>query len=226
MVPRLVEFALGNRALVVVFGVALLFGGLYAFHRLDIIAYPDPSPPMVEVITQNPSLSADEMERQITLPIEFALAAMPGLTHTRSLSLFGLSDIKFYFDYDTDYIRARHEVLTRLAFLSLPAGVQPTISPWWALGEVYRYELIGEQQSLTDLKTIEDWQLNREFKRVRGVIDVTAFGGTTKQYHVDLDPGLLFAYGIGTPQVLEALRASNATDIWRSSAGRSTGNAW
>ena len=210
MVPRLVDFALSHRTMVSVFGALLLCGGLYAFHLLDIVAYPDPSPPMVEVITQNPALSSEEIERQITLPIEFALAAMPGLSHTRSISLFGLSDIKFYFDYDTEYFRDRQEVLSRLAFLGLPAGVQPAISPWWALAEVYRYELVGPDHTLTDLKTIEDWQLNREFKRVHGVIDVTAFGGTTKQYHVELDPGLLFSYGVGTPQVMSAISGSNA----------------
>lgn len=210
MVPRLVEFALAQRALVFTLGLILLFGGLYAFHLLDVVAYPDPSPPMIEVITQNPSLSSEEMERQITLPIEYALAAMPGLTATRSLSLFGLSDIKFYFDYGTDYFRDRQEVLNRLNLLALPSGVQPTISPWWALAEIYRYEVVGPDTSLMDLKTIQDWRLNREFKRVPGVIDVSAFGGTTKQYQVDLDPGLLLSYGVGVPQVLTALSSSNA----------------
>src|SRR5689334_20734651 len=127
MVPHLVEFALAHRTMVSVFGALLLCGGLYAFHLLDIVAYPDPSPPMVEVITQNPALSSEEIERQITLPIEFALAAMPGLSHTRSISLFGLSDIKFYFDFSTDYTLDRHEVLSRLALLTLPSGVQPAI---------------------------------------------------------------------------------------------------
>jgi heavy metal efflux system protein len=210
MVPRVVEFALSHRVMVSVFGALLLCGGLYAFHLLDIVAYPDPSPPMVEVITQNSALSSEEIERQITLPIEFALAAMPGLSHTRSISLFGLSDIKFYFDYDTDYFRDRQEVLSRLAFLGLPGGIQPAISPWWALAEVYRYELVGPSHNLTDLKTIQDWQLNREFKRVHGVIDVTAFGGTTRQYQVELDPGLLFSYGVSTPQIISAISASNA----------------
>src|SRR6478672_6358855 len=111
MIARLVEISLVQRILFCALGLALLFGGLYAFHLLDIVAYPDPSPPMVEVITQNSALSSEEIERQITLPIEFALAAMPGLSHTRSISLFGLSDIKFYFDYDTDYFRDRQEVL-------------------------------------------------------------------------------------------------------------------
>jgi heavy metal efflux system protein len=210
MVPRIVEFALAQRALIFTFGLILLIGGLYAFHQLDVVAYPDPSPPMVEVITQNPSLSAEEIERQITLPIEFALAAMPGLTHIRSISLFGLSDVKFYFDYGTDYFKDRQEVINRLGLLTLPFGIQPTISPWWALAEIYRYQLVSTNHSLTDLKTIQDWQLNREFKRVPGVIDVTGFGGRTKQYHVELDPGLLLSYGVSVPQVVSALSGSNA----------------
>jgi cobalt-zinc-cadmium resistance protein CzcA len=201
---------MAHRPFVLMVGFLLLFGGLYAFHLLDVVAYPDPAPPMIEVITQNPALSSEEIERQITIPIEFGLAAMPGLTTTRSISLFGLSDIKFYFDYGTDYFRDRQEVLNRLALLNLPSSVQPTISPWWALAEIYRYQLVGPAHSLTDLKTIQDWQLNREFKRVSGVMDVTAFGGTTKEYHVELDPGLLISYMVSVPQVMTALSSSNA----------------
>jgi cobalt-zinc-cadmium resistance protein CzcA len=210
MVIRLVEFALAQRTLVFTLGLLLLFGGLYAFHLLEVVAYPDPSPPMIEVITQNASLSAEEIERQITLPLEYGLAAMPGLSTTRSMSLFGLSDIKFYFDYGTDYFRDRQEVLNRLTMVNLPSGIQPTISPWWALGEIYRYEVLGPDKTVMDLKTIQDWQLNREFKRVPGVSDVSTFGGLTKQYHVDLDPGLLLSYGVGVPQVLDAIAQSNA----------------
>lgn len=132
MVSRLVELALRHAQAVALSAALLVIGGVYAFHRLDIVAYPDPSPPMVEIITQNPALSAEEMERQITLSIEYGLAAMPGLTTIRSLSLFGLSDVRFYFDYDTEYFRDRQEVLSRLAFLNLPSGVQPAVSPWWA----------------------------------------------------------------------------------------------
>jgi len=210
VVSKLVTLALDQRQMVAVAALCLVIAGFYAFSKLDIVAYPDPSPPMVEVISQNPALSAEEIERQITLPIEYALAAMPGLSTIRSVSLFGLSDVRFYFDYETDYFRDRQEVLSRLAFLNLPAGVQPTISPWWALAEVFRYQLTGTDQDLTNLKTIQDWQLNREFKRVEGVIDVTAFGGTTKQYQVELDPGLLFAYGLGVPEVASAIQGSNA----------------
>jgi cobalt-zinc-cadmium resistance protein CzcA len=210
MIPRIVEFALEQRVFVCALGLMLLFGGLYAFHILDVVAYPDPSPPMVEVITQYPGWSAEEIERQISIPIEIGLTGMPGLADIRSLSIFGLSDIKFYFDFNTKYFFDRQEVLNRLAMVTLPDNVQPTLSPWWTIAEIYRYELTSEHASLTELKTLQDWKLQREFKRVPGVIDVTAFGGTTKEYHVDINPGALISYGVSLSQVTAALANSNA----------------
>jgi cobalt-zinc-cadmium resistance protein CzcA len=211
MIARVVELSLSQRFLLCAIGFALFFGGLYAFHVLDVVAYPDPSPPMVEIITQYQGWSAQEMERQITVPIEVALNGMPGLTDIRSLSIFGLSDIKVYFDFNTQYFFDRQEVLNRLATVTLPAGAQPALSPWWAIAEIYRYQLVGDEQtSLTELKTIQDWVLRREFRRVPGVIDVTAFGGTTKEYHVDVDPGKLIGYGVNLSQVMTALTNSNA----------------
>src|SRR5919205_2910985 len=120
MIARLVEFSLVQRFLICALGLVLLFGGLYAFNILDVVAYPDPSPPMVEVITQYPGWSAEEIERQVTVPIETALTGMPRLKDMRSLSIFGLSDIKFYFDFGTDYFKDRQEVLNRLAMMTLP----------------------------------------------------------------------------------------------------------
>ena len=210
MIDRIVEVSLVQRFLVCTLGFLLLFGGLYAFHLLDIVAYPDPSPPMVELITQLPGYSAEEIERQITIPIEVALSGTPGLADIRSLSIFGLSDVKVYFDFDSDIFRDRQEVLNRLYSVQLPQGVQPMLSPWWAIAEIYRYELTGQDTSVTDLKTIQDWQVRRAFKRVPGVIDVTTFGGTTKEYHVDIDPGKLINYGVNLSQVMEALANSNA----------------
>ncbi|MDE3048830.1 MAG: efflux RND transporter permease subunit [Nitrospirota bacterium] len=211
MIARIVELSLVQRVMVCVLGFLLLFGGLYAFHVLDIVAYPDPSPPMVELITQYPGWSAEEIERQITIPIEVALNGTPGLTDVRSLSIFGLSDIKIYFDFNTDIFRDRQEVLNRLGSVQLPPGAAPSLSPWWAIAEIYRYELTGAgETTLTDLKTIQDWQVRREFRRIPGVIDVTAFGGTTKEYHVDIDPGRLISYGVNLSQVMSALTNSNA----------------
>jgi len=211
MIARLVEISLVQRILLCALGLALLFGGLYSFHLLDIIAYPDPSPPMVELITQNPGWSAEEIERQITIPMEVALTGMPGLTDIRSLSIFGLSDIKVYFDFGTDIFRDRQEVLNRVASVEFPPGVQPALSPWWAIAEIYRYELTGEPGvSLTELKTVQDWEVRRGFRRIPGVIDVTAFGGTTKEYHVDIDPGRLISYGVNLSQAMTSLQNSNA----------------
>lgn len=211
MIARIVELSLVQRVMVCVLGFLLLFGGLYAFHTLDIVAYPDPSPPMVELITQYPGWSAEEIERQITIPIEVALNGMPGLTDIRSLSIFGLSDIKVYFDFNTDIFRDRQEVLNRLGSVQLPPGAAPSLSPWWAIAEIYRYELTGDEKTtLTDVKTIQDWQVRREFRRIPGVIDVTAFGGTTKEYHVDIDPGRLISYGVNLSQVMSSLTNSNA----------------
>jgi heavy metal efflux system protein len=211
MIARIVELSLIQRVMVCILGFLLFFGGLYAFHILDVVAYPDPSPPMIEVITQKPGWSAEEVERQITIPIELALNGMPGLTDVRSISIFGLSDIKVYFDFGTEIFRDRQEVLNRLTSVQLPPGTTPSLSPWWAIAEIYRYELTGTgQTTLTDLKTIQDWQVRREFRRIPGVIDVTAFGGTTKEYHVDIDPGRLISYGVNLSQVMSALANSNA----------------
>lgn len=210
MIARIIEMSLVQRFLVCALGFLLFFGGLYAFHLLDIVAYPDPSPPMVELITQLPGYSAEEIERQVTIPIEVALSGTPGLTTIRSLSIFGLSDVKAYFGFDSDIFRDRQEVLNRLNSVQLPQGVQPVLSPWWSIAEIYRYELTSPNASLTDLKTIQDWQVRRAFKRVPGVIDVTTFGGTTKEYHVDIDPGKLISYGVNLSQVMTALTNSNA----------------
>ena len=151
---------------------------------------------MLQVITQFPGWSAEQIDRAITLPIEIGLQGMPGLTDIRSLSIFGLSDIKVYFDFSTDYFRDRQEVLNRLQMISLPQNIQPTISPWSAIAEIYRYELVGEKKTLTDLKTIQAWQIRRECKRIPGVIDVSTFGVTTKSYHCKLELGPLVSSAI------------------------------
>ena len=210
MITRIVELSLSQPLLVCSLGVTLLFGGLYAFQALNVEAYPDPSPPMVEVITQYPGWAAEQIERAITIPTELALQALPKLTDIRSLSIFGLSDIKIYFDFGSDYFRDRQEVLNRLQMLNLPPPAQPTLSPWSPIAEIYRYELVGAGYSLTELKTIQDWQVRRVFKQVPGVIDVTSFGGTTKEYHVDLDPGKLLSFNVTLSQVMDEIARTNA----------------
>lgn len=212
MLERLINVSLTHRVMICFIGLVLMMSGLYAFHILNVEVYPDPSPPMIEVITQYPGWSSEQIERAITLPIEIGLQSMPGLADIRSLSIFGLSDIKVYFEYGTDYFRDRQEVLNRLPFLTLPQNIKPTISPWSAIAEIYRYELVGDTTGLTDLKTVQDWQIRRAFKRIPGVIDVSTFGGTTKEYHVELDPGQLISYDITLDQVMDALAKDN-TDV-------------
>src|SRR5215467_3094073 len=210
MVGKLIDFILREKFLIIAAAILLVVGGLYAFKVLNIEAYPDPSPPTVEIIAQNAGWSAEEMERQITVPLETQLNGMPGLDHLRSISLFGLTDIKCYFDYETDYNFDRQEVLNRLQMVDLPAGVQPELSPTSAVGEIYRYQLVGNGSSLMDLKVAQDWILERQFKQVHGVIDVVSFGGDTKEFHIDLDPNKLIAFNISVPQVINAVAASNS----------------
>ena len=208
---KLIEIILRERVLVIAMSVILLIGGIFAFKKLNIEAYPDPSPPMIEIIAQNSGWSAEEMERQVTVPLETQLNGMPGLDHIRSISLFGLTDIKCYFKYETEYNYDRQEVLNRLQIAQLPAGIQPQLSPTSAVGEIYRYQLVGEPGvSLMDLKTAEDWILERQFKQVPGVIDVVSFGGQTKEFHVDLDPNKLASFNVSVAQVMQAIANSNA----------------
>lgn len=193
----------------IMFLVALAVGG-YAFSQLDIEAYPDPSPPLVEFITQNPAWSAEEMEQQVTIPVEAALNGTPKLTEIRSISIFGLSDVKLYFDFSSDYFFDRQEALNRLQSISLPNNLQPQLSPESPVGEIYRYQLIGPGFSLNELKAEEDWLVVRQLKSVPGIIDVATFGGTTRQYQAEIDPNKLQAAGVTTTQVVNAIQNSNA----------------
>ncbi len=205
-----VRLLLKYRALMLVALGAWGVAGLYALFRLDIEAYPDPSPPLVEFITQNSAWSAEEMERQVTVPVETELFGIPGLQYTRSISLFGLSDVKLYFDYGTDWFADRQEALNRMQLVSLPDGLTPQLSPWSPIGEIYRYRLDGPGYSPNELKAVADWDVRREMKQVPGIVDVTTFGGTTRQYQAEVDPQRLLAYGVTLPQVVAAVGASNA----------------
>src|SRR5215475_16151045 len=206
-----IGFALRQRVLVLAIFLASLAAGTFAFVKLNIEAYPDPVPPLVDVITQNPGQSAEEMERYITIPLEVQLAGIPHLTAMRTISLFGLSDIKLQFTYDYTYEEAEQKVLNRLAQIpALPNNAQPQISPWSPIGEIMRYKLVGPPgYSVTDLKTLQDWLLQRRFKAIPGVIDVVGFGGKTKAYEVSIDLPKLQAYGLTLPQVVQTLSNSN-----------------
>ncbi|NOJ45614.1 efflux RND transporter permease subunit [Bradyrhizobium archetypum] len=208
---RLVALAISRRYLMVGMFVAVLVGGLIAFKQLNIEAYPDPTPPMVDIVTQSPGLSSEEIERYITIPIETQVAGIKNLRTIRTISLYGLSDVKLQFSFDYTYEEALQQVLNRLAQLPpLPGNVQPTISPLSPIGEIFRYRLKGPPNySVLDLKTLQDWVLQRRFRAVPGVIDVTGWGGKTKTYELQVDFNRLVANGLTLPQVLQAVGNAN-----------------
>src|SRR5437868_10299442 len=186
-------------------------GGILAVRQLNIEAYPDPTPPMVDIITQSAGLSAEEIERYITIPIETQTSALRHLNTVRTISLYGLSDVKLQFTFDYTYDEALQQVLNRLAQLpNLLNNAQPQISPVSPIGEIYRYKLVGPPDySVLDLKTLQEWVLQRRFRAVPGVIDVTAWGGKTKTFELQIDLNKLIAYGLTLPQMQQALNNSN-----------------
>jgi cobalt-zinc-cadmium resistance protein CzcA len=208
---RLVALAISRRYLMVGMFVAVFIGGLIAFGQLNIEAYPDPTPPMVDIVTQSPGLSAEEIERYITIPIETQVAGIKNLRTIRTISLYGLSDVKLQFSFDYTYDEALQQVLNRLSQLApLLGNVQPGISPVSPIGEIYRYRLKGPPNySVLDLKTLQDWVLQRRFRAVPGVIDVTGWGGKTKTYELQVDFNKLVANGLTLPQVLQAVGNAN-----------------
>jgi cobalt-zinc-cadmium resistance protein CzcA len=207
----LIAFSIKQRVLVLALFVMTFIGGVLAFRQLNIEAYPDPTPPMVDVITQSPGLSAEEIERYITIPIETQTSALRNLKTIRTISLYGLSDVKLQFTFDYTYEEALQQVLNRLAQLPpLLNNAQPQISPVSPIGEIYRYKLVGSpNHNVLELKTLQDWVLQRRFRAVPGVIDVTGWGGKTKTYELQIDVNKLIAYGITLPQMLQTLNNSN-----------------
>jgi cobalt-zinc-cadmium resistance protein CzcA len=207
----IVTFALRQRVLIVVLLGFVLAAGIVSFLTLNIEAYPDPVPPLVDIVTQSTGQSAEEIERYITIPLEIQMAGIPNVQAIRTISLFGLSDVKVQFTYDFTYTQAEQWVTNRLSQLgSLPNGAQPQISPTSPIGEIFRYRVAGPPNySVTDLKTLQDWVLERRFKAVPGVIDVTGWGGKTKTYDIAIDQRKLVGYGLSVPQVLQALSNAN-----------------
>src|ERR1043166_5663758 len=204
---RLVSIAVDRRFLMLGFFAAIVIGGLIAFQQLNIEAYPDPTPPMVDIVTQSAGLSAEEIERYITIPLETQVAGIKNLNVIRTISLYGLSDVKLQFSFDFTYEQALQQVLNRLAQLTpLLNNAQPQISPLSPIGEIYRYRLVGPPNySVLELKTLQDWVLQRRFRAVPGVIDVTGWGGKTKIYELQIDLNKLIAYGIPLPQLQQTL---------------------
>ncbi|MGH7138323.1 MAG: efflux RND transporter permease subunit, partial [Pirellulales bacterium] len=217
MIARLIQWSVHNPLIVILMAIALATVGGYAFSHVNVEAYPDPAPAIVEVIAQYRGRSAEEMERLVTIPLEVALAGMPGLKYTRSKSLFGLSYLNNQFEYGVEYLQARQEVINRLSMADLPAEVTPVISPRSPIGELLRYVVVSPKDArgndiytLNDLRALQTWTLEREFRRVPGIVDVTSFGGTMKRYEIHPDPDRLKKYGITLEKLQSAIADSNA----------------
>ncbi len=217
MIHRLIFWAVHNRAVVLLLAAGLLAYGIYAFREVNVEAYPDPAPAIVEVVARFPGASAEEVERQVTIPLEVALAGMPGLTITRTQSLFELCHISNQFEYGVDQQAARQEILNRLQMAQLPAGVAPDISPRSPTGEIFRYVLVAPKDSAgrdiydpNDLKSLQDSTLERLFRRIPRVVDVTSYGGTVKRYEIHPDPARMQRYGITLQQLKDAIASNNS----------------
>jgi heavy metal efflux system protein len=211
MIHRIVHFALNQRFFIIVLVGFLIVGGVLSFERMPVDAYPDLSPPLVDIITQWPGHAAEEVERLITVPIEIEMNGMPDLQTMRSISLYGLSDVVMTFRYGTDNYFCRFVAYQRLSGVTLPSGVTPGLAPLSSPSDlIYRYVVQSPDRTPQELKTIQDWILNHAYRSVSGVADDSGFGGTTMQYQVLLDPSQLYSYHVTVPQVLQALSANNA----------------
>jgi heavy metal efflux system protein len=212
MIRRVVDFALGNRLLVLAFALMLFAGGIVAFRDLPIEAYPDVADNYVEVITQWPGISAEQIEQQVTIPLEVAMNGIPQVVHLRSFSLFGLSDLKLIFDDESDNDWNRERVLERLSQVTMPTGVVPQMGTDWSpVGQIYFFTLRSTNPAYDamELKSIEDWVIEKSFKAVPDIVDVASFGGPTREYQVRVDPNKLVAYGLSLAQVEQQLTNNN-----------------
>jgi len=212
MIRKIVDFSLNNRFIILVVGVLLFGWGAISFHNLPVEAYPDVANNYVNVITQWPGRSAEEVEQQVTVPIENGVAGIPHMTHLRSTTLAGLSSVTMIFDDDSTNDWNRQKVGERLTQVTLPAGLQPQMGTDWSpVGQIYWYTLrsTNPQYDTMQLKSIEDWQLEKQFRSVPGVVDVSSFGGITREYQVIVDPEKLIAYGLSIQQVQQQIAANN-----------------
>jgi cobalt-zinc-cadmium resistance protein CzcA len=222
MVRKLIAWALNNPLVVILMAIFLAAIGVTSFLNVNVEAYPDPAPAIVEVLALFPGASAEEVERQVTVPLEVTFYSMPGLKKINSKSLFGLSDLKMTWNYGSEYSyqTARQEVINRIATMSqpLPPNVTPVISPESPTGEIFRYVLKvpkdksgKDSYTLNDIKAMQDWVLEREFRKVPRIVDITSFGGTVRRYEVQPDPDRLRRYGITLPQLQATLVNANTT---------------
>ncbi len=213
MIRKLVDFALENRLLVLAMALLLFAWGAVSFHQLPVEAYPDVANNYVEVITQWPGISAEQIEQQVTIPLEVAMNGIPGVVHLRSFSLFGLSDLRLIFDDTEENAWNRERVLERLSQVTLPPGVSPQMGTDWSpVGQIYFFTLqsTNPQYDVMELKSLEDWVVEKNLKAVPNVVDVASFGGPTREYQVRVDPNLLVAYGLSLAQVEQQLTNNNA----------------
>src|SRR5713226_4105922 len=199
MMSRLVDFALNKRFLILGLALLVFVWGMISFHDLPIEAYPDVANNYVNVITQWPGRAAEEVEQQVTIPVETVMNGLPNLEHLRSTSLFGLSSVMLIFDDESENNWNRQKVLERLTQVTLPNGLQPQMGTDYSpVGQIYWYTLrsTNPRYDLMELKSLEDWFLEKQFKSVPNVVDVVSFGGTTREYQVRIDPDRLIAYGL------------------------------
>src|SRR5580700_7438579 len=204
MIRRVVDFALGNRLLILGLALVLFVWGIISFHNLPIEAYPDVADNYVEIITQWPGISAEQIEQQVTIPLETAVGGIPGVVHLRSFSLFGLSDLKLVFEDGTDNAWNRERVLERLSQVTLPNGVTPQMGTDWSpVGQIYFFTLHSSnpQYDAMELKSLEDWVVEKNLKSVPDIVDVASFAGPTRAYQVRVDPNKMVAYGLSLAQV-------------------------
>ena len=213
MIRRLVDFALNNRLLVLAIAILLFIWGVISFRNLPVEAYPDVANNYVQVITQWPGISAEQVEQQVTIPLEIVMNGIPHLEHLRSTSLFGLSSLMLIFDDESENDWNREKVLERLSQVNLPPGLQPQMGTDFSpVGQIYFFTLhsTNPEYDVMDLKSLEDWVIEKQFKSVPNVVDVASFGGPTREYQVRVDPNKLIAYGLSIGQVEQQLTNNNA----------------
>src|SRR6202023_939944 len=212
MIRKVVDFALNNRFVVLAIALLLLAWGAISFHNLPVEAYPDVANNYVDIITQWPGISAEQIEQQVTIPLEIAMNGVPHVVHLRSFSLFGLSDLKLIFDDEEQNAWNRERVLERLSQVTLPPGVVPQMGTDWSpVGQIYFFTLRSTNPAYDamELKSLEDWVIEKNFKAVPNVVDVASFGGPTREYQVRVDPDKLISYGISLGQVEQQLTNNN-----------------
>src|SRR6266571_524681 len=211
MLRSLIAFCLSRRPLVLTSFAAFLAFGYAAFTTLNIEAYPDPAPPIIEIIAQWPGQSPEEVERYVTIPLEIAVSSTPGLKYIRSNTVYALGFIRLQFEYGRDYYFVRQQTINRLKDATLPTGVQPVISPAGGISEIFRYQLKGPpDMDLIQLKTLQDWVVERKLRTVAGVADVTVLGGKTKEFQAEIDLNRMIAYGLTLPQIMTAISSGNS----------------